>query len=93
MTVDYHHHTFTSRGRSYREGFRAARDTWGGIRPITHYSEPARLHGDAGARPQEHAEHVASVPDRLGEHSDVMIESHGKTESILRLRDRASASP
>ena len=92
VTFDYHHHTFTSRGRSYREGFTAARDTWGDVRPITHYSEPARLHGDPEARPQNHAQHVAAVPDWLDAQSDVMIESGGKERSVLRLRDRASAA-
>ena len=87
VTFDHHHHTFTARGRSYREGFAAARDTWGDVRPITHYSEPARLHGDADARPQAHAHHVAGVPEWLRAASDVMIESGGKERSVLRLRD------
>ena len=85
VTFDYHHHTFTARGLSYREGFEAARDTWGGVRPITHYSEPARLHGDPDAQPQDHAEYVARVPEWLRTRSDVMIESHGKEESVRRM--------
>ena len=85
VTFDYHHHSFTDRGLSYREGFEMARDTWGSVRPITHYSEPARLHGDPDARPQDHAYHVARVPEWLQAQSDVMIESHGKEESVQRL--------
>jgi UV DNA damage endonuclease len=92
VTFDYHHHAFTDRGRTYREGFAAARETWGDVRPITHYSEAARLHGDPDAAPQKHAEHVASVPDWLRAESDVMIESHGKEESVRRLRERAGRS-
>jgi UV DNA damage endonuclease len=87
VTFDYHHHTFTDRGHTYREGFDLARSTWDDVTPITHYSEPARLHGDADARPQDHAEHVAAVPDWLRRASDVMIESHGKERSLLRLRE------
>ncbi|MEZ3164278.1 UV DNA damage repair endonuclease UvsE [Halorubrum sp. RMP-47] len=87
VTFDYHHHAFTDRGHTYREGFEAARETWGDVRPITHYSEPARLHGDPEAAPQKHARHVASVPEWLRAESDVMIESHGKEKSVLRLRD------
>jgi UV DNA damage endonuclease len=87
VTFDYHHHSFTARGYSYREGFELARDTWDGVRPITHYSEPALLNGDPEARPQEHAEHVARVPDWLRAHSDVMIESHGKEASVLRVQE------
>ena len=86
ITFDYHHHSFTDRGLTYREGFKLARDTWGDVRPITHYSEPARLHGATDARPQDHAEHVASVPEWVARESDVMIESNGKEQSILRLR-------
>ena len=89
VTFDYHHHSFTDRGLTYREGFELARDTWGDVRPITHYSEPARLHGHADARPQNHAEHVASVPGWLRQESDVMLETHGKEQSLLRLRRRS----
>ncbi len=87
VTFDYHHHSFTDRGLTYREGFELARDTWGDIRPITHYSEPARLHGEMDARPQDHAEYVANVPEWLCRESDVMIESHGKEQSLLRVRE------
>ncbi|MFB6126905.1 MAG: UV DNA damage repair endonuclease UvsE [Halolamina sp.] len=87
VTFDYHHHSFTDRGLTYREGFELARDTWGDVRPVTHYSEPARLHGEPDASPQNHSEHVATVPEWLRRGSDVMIESHGKERSILRLRE------
>nr|WP_245681134.1 UV DNA damage repair endonuclease UvsE [Halorientalis regularis] len=87
VTFDYHHHSFTDRGTTYREGFALARDTWDGVRPIAHYSEPARLHGEPEARPQDHAEHVAGVPDWLRAQADVMLESHGKERTLLQLRD------
>jgi UV DNA damage endonuclease len=86
VTFDYHHHGFTDRGLTYREGFEFARETWGGVRPITHYSEPARLHGDQTAQPQDHAEYVASVPQWLRRASDVMIEAHGKERAVLRMQ-------
>ena len=87
VTFDYHHHSFTDRGLTYREGFELARDTWGDTRPITHYSEPARLHGQPDARPQDHAEFVGHVPEWLRRESDVMIESNGKEQSVFRARD------
>ncbi|MFC7074065.1 UV DNA damage repair endonuclease UvsE [Halovenus rubra] len=87
VTFDYHHHTFTSRGLTYREGFNLARNTWGEIRPITHYSEPASLHGDTSARPQKHAESVATLPEWLRKESDVMVESNGKEQSVLSVRE------
>ena len=77
VTFDYHH-SFTDRGLTYREGFELARDTWSDVRPITHYFEPTRLHGDSTARPRDHAENVRGVPGLLHRASDVMIEPHGK---------------
>jgi UV DNA damage endonuclease len=87
VTFDYHHHAFTDRGLTYREGFELAETTWHGVRPITHYSEPARLHGEPDARPQAHADHVAAVPGWLRRRSDVMLETGGKEGSLLRLRE------
>jgi len=86
VTFDYHHHSFTDRGYTYREAFELAAETWGDTRPIVHYSESARLHGDTDARPQDHSEHVSDLPAWLRRRADVMIESHGKEESVLRLR-------
>ena len=91
VTFDYHHHSFTDRGYTYREAFEMAADTWGDVRPVVHYSESARLHGDADARPQDHSEHVSEPPTWLRRRADVMIESHGKETSVLRFRpDRYS---
>jgi UV DNA damage endonuclease len=86
VTFDYHHHKFTDRELTYREGFDLAAGTWEGVRPISHYSESARLHGDPKTRPQDHSEYVAGVPDWLRRESDVMVESHGKEESVRRLQ-------
>lgn len=82
ITFDYHHHTFTDRGYSHRAAFEMAAETWD-CRPITHYSEPARLHGDPQARPQDHADTVTDLPAWLRRRSDVMIEAHGKEQAVL----------
>jgi UV DNA damage endonuclease len=86
VLFDYHHHTFTDRGLTYREGFDRAAATWGAVRPATHYSEPARLHG-VDARLQAHAEYPARVPAWLRERSDVMIEADGKERAAFGVRD------
>lgn len=91
VLFDYHHHSFTDRGLTYREGFERAASTWGDVRPATHYSEPGCLHG-ADAKPQAHADHVAAVPGWLRDRSDVMIEAGGKEEAVRRARSGA-ASP
>lgn len=86
VVFDYHHHSFTDRGYTYREAFELAADTWGDVRPMTHYSEPARLR-DPTARPQTHAEFVADLPTWLRDDADVMIEADGKERAVLRLFD------
>ena len=88
VTFDYHHHSFADRGLTYREAFEMAADTWGTVRPIAHYSEPARLHGDSDANPPDHADQVSMVPEWLRERADVMIESHHKEQSVLNFDPR-----
>jgi len=86
VVFDSHHRAFTDRGLTYREGFERAASTWDGVGPATHYSEPARLHGE-DARPQAHAECVSRVPDWPRERSDVMVEAGGKERAVRRLPD------
>jgi UV DNA damage endonuclease len=86
VVFDYHHHSFTDRGYTYREAFELAATTWSDVRPMTHYSEPARLR-DPTARPQAHAEFVADLPAWLRADADVMIEADGKERAVLRLKD------
>jgi UV DNA damage endonuclease len=90
VVFDYHHHSFSDRGLSYREGFERAAETWD-CRPAVHYSEPARLHG-ADRKPQAHAEYVAGVPDWLRDRADVMVEAGAKERALLRLKDRAATA-
>lgn len=87
VVFDYHHHSFTDDGLTYREGFERARSTWDGFRPITHYSEPARLR-DGESRPQAHAEMVFDLPDWLATEADVVIEADGKERAVFEARDR-----
>jgi UV DNA damage endonuclease len=85
VVFDYHHHSFSDRDLTYREGFERAAATWD-CRPAVHYSEPARLHG-GDAKPQAHAEYVARVPDWLRARADVMVEAGAKERALLRLRE------
>ena len=88
VVFDYHHHAFTDRGYTYREGFDIAAETWDGVRPAAHYSEPKRLR-DGSASPQAHAAFVANVPGWLRERADVMIEADGKENAVRRVRSGA----
>ena len=86
VVFDYHHHSFTDRGHTYREGFELAADTWGDVRPVTHYSEPACLR-TPDAQPQAHAEYVADLPAWLRANADVMIEAGAKERAVMRVRE------
>ncbi|TKX59795.1 UV DNA damage repair endonuclease UvsE [Halorubrum sp. ASP1] len=88
VVFDYHHHSFADRGYTYREAFELAAETWGDVRPMAHYSEPACLR-DPAVRPQAHAEFVVDLPAWLVANSDVVIEADGKEQAVLRLRDDA----
>jgi UV DNA damage endonuclease len=81
----HHHHCFTDRGQTFREGFETAAETWDDVRPVVHYSEPKRLR-DPEARPQAHARFVPDLPGWLRERADVMIEAAGKEHALDRLR-------
>lgn len=86
VVFDYHHHSFTDRGYTYREAFEIAADTWGAVRPAVHYSEPKRLR-EPTTRPQAHAESVADIPGWVCDHADVMIEAGDKERALLAVRD------
>lgn len=92
VVFDYHHHMFTDRGDSYREGFETAAKTWDDVRPAVHYSEPKRLR-DGESRPQAHAEFVADLPVWLCERADVMIEADGKERALFRVRSTRGDTP
>lgn len=86
VTFDYHHHSFSHNGLTYREAFEMARETWD-CKPVTHYSEPAILHeGEDADRPQTHAEYVSDVPNWLIKESDVMIECNGKELAVQKVQ-------
>ena len=87
VVFDYHHHSFTDRGYTYREAFEMAADTWGTVWPVVHYSEPKRLR-DPTARPQAHAESVDHIPMWLCDNADVMIEAGDKERALLAVRDK-----
>jgi UV DNA damage endonuclease len=89
IVFDYHHHSFTDRGYSYRGAFEMAADTWKNVRPMTHYSEPACLR-DPTVRPQTHAEFVSDLPEWLRSAADVMIEADAKEHAVLQQFDASA---
>jgi UV DNA damage endonuclease len=92
VVFDYYHHTLHDGGLTYREAFDRAATTWGDVRPVTHYSEPARLHGDPAATPQTHAETVSDLPAWLADRADVVVEADGKERAVFEARDRSGGA-
>lgn len=89
VVFDYHHHSFTDRGYTYKEAFEMAAATWPDVQPIAHYSEPACLR-DPDARPQAHADYVFDLPAWLHTNADVMIEAGAKEQAVLQCRNGSS---
>jgi len=85
VTFDYHHHALGGE-RPYRESFERARETWD-CRPVTHYSEPARLWG-VDSQPRKHSWSVSGIPEWMTRESDVMIEALSKEKAVLNRESR-----
>lgn len=89
VTFDYHHHCFS--GELPPEvALSKAISTWPeGVTPITHYSEPARLHDEENnTKPQKHSYLVSDIHMTGSEDVDVMLEANGKEKAVLDLADR-----
>lgn len=88
VTFDYHHHCFSG-NLPPEVALSEAISTWPeGITPITHYSEPARLHELDDTKPQKHSYLVSDIHMTGSEDIDVMLEANGKEKAVLDLADR-----
>ena len=73
------------------DSFRIARDTWGDVRPVVHYSSSRRLYEDAGAKEQAHADYIYDeVPIEVLETADVMMEAKAKEKAVLQFKEKFS---
>ena len=76
---------------SAMDSFRLARDTWGDIRPIVHFSSSRRLYEDAGAKEQAHADYLYDeIPFEVLETADVMVEAKMKEKAVLQYKQKFS---
>ena len=48
IVFDYHHFKFCTGGLDEAEALHLAASTWGGVRPVTHYSESASVREEIG---------------------------------------------
>ena len=91
LVMDFHHHNCHSGDTPAMDSFRIARGTWGDVRPIVHYSSSRRLHEDAGAKEQAHADYIYDeVPFEVLETADVRFEAKKKQEAVFSYKEKIS---
>jgi len=91
LVMDFHHHNCHSGDMSAMDSFRLARDTWGEVRPVVHFSSSRRLYEDARAKEQAHADYIYDeIPYEVLETADVMLEAKAKEKAVLQYRQKVS---
>ena len=78
ITFDFHHHLCNPGLRSETEAFHLAMSTWGGHRPLFHYSEP----DPANSNRRAHCEMPTRRANDYGALFDLDIELKGKSKAI-----------
>jgi UV DNA damage endonuclease len=78
ITFDYHHHLCNHGEHSEQEAFSLALATWGGHRPLFHYSEPDPNQTNIRA----HCEMPTRRANDYGALFDLDIELKGKSKAI-----------
>jgi UV DNA damage endonuclease len=86
VVYDRLHHEFTSRHLSHEEAAKEAFGTWS-EKPIMHYSESRREHGEEDKRAQSHSDTVNGPIKTYGTDADVMIEAKDKEKALLQYRE------
>ena len=82
---DYHHHKFCDGGLPESEALHLAATTWGGVRPVTHYSESAATREGRDAMPQAHSNFVDGPVKDWGLDIDCVVEAKAKELAVLQL--------
>jgi UV DNA damage endonuclease len=91
LVMDFHHHNCHSGDMSAMDSFRLARNTWGDVRPVVHFSSSRRIYEDAGTKEQAHADYIYDeVPDEVLETADVMFEAKAKEKAVLSYKEKFS---
>lgn len=85
VVYDNLHHEFSKKEYSHEEAAISAADTWE-EKPIMHYSESRKRHGDRNSRPQNHSDKIKGPIKTYGTNPDVMIEAKKKEKALLDYR-------
>ena len=84
---DIHHHGFCTGGIEQQEALAIAASTWGGVRPVIHYSE-SRSRDEEGVKPQAHSDYIINVPNVYGNVVDIMVEAKMKEKASAFLLEK-----
>ncbi len=91
IVFDYHHHSCHPDGMSHKTALEWAIATWpAGVKPAVHYSSSRRLHEDATAKVQAHADYIYEDIDTYGYDVDIMLECKAKELALLEYRKKHS---
>jgi UV DNA damage endonuclease len=85
IVFDYHHHKFCTGGLSEAEALKLACSTWGGVRPVVHYSESRGIEQGLEKETPAHSDLCYGPIHLHGQEVDVMIEAKFKELSIETL--------
>lgn len=85
---DFHHHTFCTGGIEQDEALLYAVESWGAVKPVTHYSESRSIEqDDPKIKANAHSDMIYNKIETYGFDVDVMIEAKKKEVALLHYRE------
>lgn len=85
---DLHHHLFCTGGQTNEEAIKLAAKTWGGVKPVVHYSQSrAEEHNDKKIRANAHSDSYWTAVKTYGQDVDVMLECKHKEWGLFKMRE------
>jgi len=85
IVFDYHHHKFCTGDLTEQKALEMAVETWGGIKPVVHYSESRSAeYKDESIRPQAHSDYVYDKIETYGNDIDIMVEAKAKELAVAK---------
>jgi len=85
IVFDYHDHKFCTGDLTEQKALEMAVETWGGIKPVVHYSESRSAeYKDESIRPQAHSDYVYDKIETYGNDIDIMVEAKAKELAVAK---------
>lgn len=93
IVFDYHHHKFRSDGLTELEALEMAFDTWGDIRPVTHYSQSrSEEYNDSTIKDNAHSDSYWTAVNLYGKVFDIMLECKHKEIGLFKMKELLGAA-